>query len=84
MTKNVTKVLIHSPCPPWDKEIVLAAVQQNHKALGFASKKLQKDRDVVLFAMKVSGMNLQDLWASLQEQKEQYGTLPWSFATDQF
>ena len=35
-----------------DKEVVLAAVQQNGQVLPFASKELQKDEEVVLAAVK--------------------------------
>ena len=40
-----------------DKEVVLAAVQQNGYALQYASKELQNDREVVLAAVKQGGMH---------------------------
>ena len=38
-----------------DRDVVLAAVQQNGLALQYASEDLRKDRDVVLAAMEQNG-----------------------------
>merc|ERR1712072_374409 len=38
-----------------DREVVLAAVQQNGGALPYASSELQRDRDLVLAAVRQNG-----------------------------
>ncbi|MDA9896791.1 DUF4116 domain-containing protein, partial [Gammaproteobacteria bacterium] len=53
-----------------DKEVVLAAVQQNVSALQYADKKLQADKEVVLAAVKQDGFALDNADKKLQADKE--------------
>ena len=39
----------------WDREVVLAAVQQDSKALQYAAEELKKDREFVLAAVQQNG-----------------------------
>ncbi len=53
-----------------DREIVLAAVQQNGWALQYAHESLQKDREIVLTAVQQTAWVLQFAHASLQEDRQ--------------
>merc|ERR1712194_336478 len=50
-----------------DREVVLAAVQQNGVALYYASAELKADRDFVLATVQVNGDALRHASAELQE-----------------
>ena len=51
-----------------DKEVVLAAVNQNGESLRFASKDLQNDKDIVLDAISKRAISLQ--YASKELQRD--------------
>ena len=53
-----------------NKEIVLAAVQQNGKALEYASAELKSDKEVVLAAVQQNGHALEYASAELKNDKE--------------
>ena len=53
-----------------DKEVVLAAVQQDGLALQFASEDLRADREVVLAAVQQHGLALQYASAELRADRE--------------
>ena len=53
-----------------DKNVVLAAVQQNGLALNFASDELKNDKEIVLMAVKKYGIALQFASTELRKDKE--------------
>jgi hypothetical protein len=56
--------------PYKDKEVVLAAVSQNGRALEYAHANLQNDKEVVLAAVRQNGRALQYAHADLKKDKE--------------
>jgi NhaP-type Na+/H+ and K+/H+ antiporter len=53
-----------------DKEIVLAAVQQDGKSLEDASHELKNDKEIVLAAVQQAGKSLEDASTELKNDKE--------------
>ncbi len=53
-----------------DREVVLAVVKQNGKALEFVNEKFKKDRDVVLAAVRRNGLALQFASQELRNDRE--------------
>ena len=63
-------LLTYFPGLHWDKEVVLAAVQQGGGALAFASTVLREDREVVLAAVQQSWRAIEFASVALRRDPE--------------